>query len=133
MVWWRRRRADRVAEALEHPDSGTEDAATEAEVRAAEALTPGLAPRESWRSELKERMLNEARRVGRPSRSDAGSKDGSHGVGIYSVRVITGEDSAETVLADVENIDDERARVAADQLARIARTFASEGPTRGSE
>lgn len=129
--WWRRPRAERVARALEDPDFEAEDATTAAEVEAADALTPGLAPRESWRSEVKERMLNEARRVRHPMRPDAGTKDGAYG-GIYSVRVGAGE-SAEAVLADVEAIDEQRAKVVAEQLARIARTFASEGQTRGPE
>lgn len=107
------------------------DPATAAEVAAANALTPGLAPRESWRSELKERMLNEARRVRQPTRSDAGTRDGAYG-GIYSVSIETGP-SARAVLADVEAIDDKRAETAVEQLTRIARTFASEGQTRGPE
>lgn len=129
--WWSRRRAERVARALEDPEFTPDDPATAAEVDAADALTPGLAPRESWRSELKERMLNEARRVRQPSSPDAGTKDGAYG-GIHSVNVAAGP-SAEAILADVEAIDEQRARVVAEQLARIARTFASEGQTRGPE
>lgn len=131
MMWWRRRRAERVARALEDRELSTEDPATAAEVDAADALTPGLAPRESWRSEVKERMLNEARRVRQPVRPEAGTKDGAYG-GIHSIRLDAGE-SAEAVLADVEAIDEQRAQVVAEQLARIARTFASEGHTRGPE
>lgn len=131
MINWSWRRSERLARALDDPE-GSANEQTVAELRAAEALTPRLAPRESWRQQLKEQVLREAQRVREPARPDAGSQDDSVGAGIHTLR-IDWSDSAEVVLADVEAIDDRRAAEVADRLARIARAFAPGGQQRSPE
>lgn len=123
---------EQLAQALDDPNLTVDDPALEAAIRAADALTPGVAPRESWRAAVKDRMLREAKRAGSAPREGAGTRDGSSGSSIHSVEVETTGD-AHIVLADVEEIDEARAREVAAKLERIARAFAPEGQGRGQQ
>jgi hypothetical protein len=128
----RDRRSERLARILDDRNAEVEDTGMRAAARAADALTPSVAPRESWRSALKDRMLREAQRAGTVRRTDAGTHDGADVDAVHSVEVATSE-TARIVLADVEEIDEERAREVAAKLERIARAFAPEGQTRGPQ
>ena len=123
---------EQLAQALDDPNVKVDDPALEAAIRAADALTPSVAPRESWRAAVKDRMLREAKRAGASPREGAGTRDGSSSASIHSVEVETTGD-AHIVLADVEEIDEERAREVAAKLERIARAFAPEGQGRGQQ